>query len=309
MITSLATVALLTQLAQIPAPAPATDASTAVGPKEGSLVIVGGGQVGPEIVKRFVTLAGGKDAETVVIPTAAQNDPVDVKRAGARFAMAFGFKNVTVLHTRDRAEADSEGFAAPLKKARAVWFDGGRQWRLVDAFAGTRTQREIEAVLERGGVIGGSSAGATIQGSYLVRGARDGNDILMAKGYEQGFGYLRGVAIDQHLLPRNRADDLVQVVGAHPELLGIGIDESTAVVVEGDRFEVIGRGVVGIYDGKDHDGKRYYFLAPGERFDLKRRHRLSAQTDLRPVVGPRPAGPSGTTPLDGEPAGEPSPRR
>ena len=128
-------------------------------------------------------------------------------------ARAFGFKNVTVLHTRDRAEADSEGFVAPLKKARAVWFNGGRQWRIVDAFAGTRTQREIEAVLEHGGVIGGSSAGATIQGSYLVRGARDGNDILMAKGHEQGFGYLRGVAIDQHILPRNRAADLVQVVG------------------------------------------------------------------------------------------------
>ena len=67
---------------------------------------------------------------------------------------------------------------------------------------GTRTQREIEAVLARGGVIGGSSAGATIQGSYLVRGAREGNQIMMAKGYEQGFGYLRGVAIDQHLLAR-----------------------------------------------------------------------------------------------------------
>ena len=194
--------------APTPPPAPAT-----VGPKEGSLVIVGGGQIGPEIIRRFVTLAGGKDAEVVVIPTAAEDDPVDVKRVGERFTRAFGFKNVTVLHTRDRAEADSEGFVAPLKKARAVWFDGGRQWRMVDSYLGTRTQREIEAVLSRGGVIGGSSAGATIQGSYLVRGAREGNDILMAKGYEQGFGYLRGVAIDQHILPRNRAADLVQVSG------------------------------------------------------------------------------------------------
>jgi cyanophycinase len=153
-------------------------------------------------------------------------------------------------------------------------------------------------VLERGGVIGGSSAGATIQGSYLVRGARDGNDILMAKGYEQGFGYLRGVAIDQHILPRHRTDDLVQVIGAHPELLGLGIDESTAVVVEGDRFEVIGRGVVGVYDGKNHDGKRYYFLAPGERFDLKERHRVSSganeppRSRTRPTPAGRPASPA-----------------
>jgi cyanophycinase len=307
MIASGMILASLALLAQEPAPANLVPPAT-VGPRSGSLVVVGGGQIGPEISKRFVTLAGGPDSEVVVIPTAAEDDPVDVKRVAEGFARAFGFKNVTVLHTRDRAEADSDGFVAPLRKAKAVWFNGGRQWRIVDAFAGTKTQREIEAVLERGGVIGGSSAGATIQGSYLVRGARDGNDILMAKGYEQGFGYLRGVAIDQHILPRRRADDLVQVIGAHPELLGLGIDESTAIVVEGDRFEVIGRGVVGIYDGKDHDGKRYYFLAPGERFDLKNRRRLPAETNASPGPGPRSTEP-GRTPAPGQPLGETTPGR
>ena len=190
-------------------------------------------------------------------------------------------KNVTVLHTRDRAEADTEAFVAPLKTARGVWFGGGRQWRLVDAYMGTRTQREIEAVLARGGVIGGWSAGATIQGSYLVRGAREGNQIMMAKGYEEGFGYLRGVAIDQHLLVRGRQDDLVEVIDKKPDLLGLGIDEPTAIVVKGDRFEVIGQSVVGIYDGKDHDGKRYYFLAPGEQFDLRSRKRVSGDFGLK----------------------------
>jgi cyanophycinase len=312
MITILAVMATLASLAQNPAPAdavPAVSAPTAVGPRQGALVIVGGGQLGPEIVKRFVTLAGGKDADVVVIPTAAENDPVDAKRVAEGFSRSFGFKNVTVIHTRDRAEADSEGFVAPLKKARAVWFNGGRQWRIVDSYLGTRTQHEIEAVLERGGVIGGSSAGATIQGSYLIRGARDGNDILMAKGYEQGFGYLRGVAIDQHILPRNRADDLVQVIGAHPEILGLGIDESTAVVVEGDRFEVIGRGVVGVYDGKNHDGKRYYFLAPGERYDLKERRRVSSGANGPPPSRPRPS-PSGrpASTAAGPPAEQSPPR-
>ena len=291
MMTSLALIASLALAAQEPAQAAqAEPPPTVVGPRRGALVVVGGGQVGPEIVKRFVTLAGGKDAEVVVVPTAAENDPVDVKRTGEGFSRAFGFGHVSVLHTRDRAEADAEAFVAPLKTARAVWFNGGRQWRIVDAFLGTRAQREIEAVLDRGGVIGGSSAGATIQGSYLVRGARDGNDILMAKGYEEGFGYLRGVAVDQHILPRRRADDLVQVIGAHPDLLGLGIDESTAVVVEGDRFEVIGRGVVGVYDGKDHDGRRYYFLAPGERFDLRRRRRLPADADPAPRPSPGRSG-------------------
>ena len=127
----------------------------------------------------------------MVIPTATENDDVDASRRRRTFTRRFGVKNVTVLHTRDRAEADTEVFVAPLKTARGVWFGGGRQWRLVDAYMGTRTQREIEAVLARGGVIGGSSAGATIQGSYLVRGAREGNHIMMAQGYEKGFGYLQ----------------------------------------------------------------------------------------------------------------------
>jgi cyanophycinase len=248
--------------------------SPVVGPASGTLIVDGGGETN-ESIRRFVSLAGGPDAEIVLIPTALESDSIDLKRQKQAFSRRFSAKHVTVLHTRDRTLADTEEFVAPLKKARGVWFGGGRQWRLVDAYLGTRTQREIESVLARGGVIGGSSAGATIQGSYLVRGAREGNHIMMAKGYEQGFGYLRGVAVDQHLLARGRADDLVEVIDKKPELLGIGLDEPAAIVVRGDRMEVIGRSVVGIYDGKDHDGKRYYFLAPGEQFDLKLRKRVA----------------------------------
>ena len=259
-----------------------------VGPKGGSLVIVGGGEVVPEIVRRFVDLAGGPDAEVVLIPTATESEVFDTRRFYDSFTKEFGFKHVTVLHTRDRCQADSEGFVAPLKTARGVWFTGGRQWRLVDAYMGTRTQKAIEAVLERGGVIGGTSAGATIQGSYLVRGAREGNQIMMAKGYEAGFGYLRGVAIDQHLIVRKRVEDLVAVVDTHPELLGLGIDEATAVVAKGDEFEVIGRSKVAIYDGRDHGGKRYYFLAAGDRFDLQERKPVGA--DAPDPANPDPDG-------------------
>jgi cyanophycinase len=247
------------------------------GPAEGALVIVGGGKMGPEIPKRFVSLAGGADAEVVLIPAAGESAEA-AQRLRDSFAGSFGLKHVTVLHTEDRAEADSESFVAPLKTARGVWFGGGRHWRLVDSYLNTRTQREVEAVLKRGGVVGGTSAGATILGSFLVRGAREGNHIMVAKDYTEGFGYLKGVAIDQHILPRGRADDLVPVVQANPGLLGLGIDESTAVVVQGNSLQVIGRGVVGIYDGKEHDGKQYYFLAPGEHFDLKARRRAEARS-------------------------------
>ena len=137
---------------------------------------------------------------------------------------------------------------------------------------------------------------ATIQGSYLVRGAREGNHIMMAKGYEEGFGYLRGVAIDQHLIVRGRQDDLVGVIEKKPGLLGIGLDEPTAIVVKGDRFLVVGRTVVGIYDGHDHDGKPYYFLAAGDQFDLRTRRRVTGDFGLRVEVSPVRARPSAPEP-------------
>ncbi len=236
-----------------------------VGPSKGSLVVVGGGAVGPEISSRFLELAGGKDALIVVIPTADEKEPVPDAKPG--FLVQAGATNIKVLHTRDRKVADSAEFVAALLKARAVWFDGGRQWRLVDAYLGTRTQQEIEHVLERGGVIGGSSAGATIQGSYLVRGARAGNALMMAPGYEKGFGYLKNVAVDQHIIRRHREKDLAEVVAKHPELLGIGIDEGTAIVVREDDFEVVGVSKVAVHQ----HGREFYFLSAGDRFDLRKR--------------------------------------
>ncbi len=249
----------------------------AAGPSRGTLVIVGGGKIGPEIVQRFIQLAGGLNAPVVYIPTAEDGEPK--RDAAATFLATAGMTSVTVLHTRDSKIANSSEFIAPLKRARGVWLSGGRQWRLVDSYLHTRTEQEIHRVLERGGVVGGTSAGATIQGSYLVRGARAGNTIMMAPGYERGFGLIRGVAIDQHLITRHREDDLWPVVDAHPDLLGIGLDESTAIIVHGGQFEVIGPSKVAIYDAKhkpETGSKRYYFLSAGDRFDLKHRKLLAS---------------------------------
>jgi cyanophycinase len=236
-----------------------------VGPAKGTLIVIGGGAVGPEIRGRFLELAGGEDAPIVVIPTANEREDFSQDRKL--------FKNAILLHTRSRAVADSEEFVAPLKKVRGVYILGGRQWRLVDSYLGTRTQRELMAVLDRGGVIAGSSAGATIQGSYLVRGAREGNEIMMAKGYEEGFGFLKNVAVDQHLIKRKREKDLLPVIEAHPQLLGIGIDESTAIEVRGDRFKVLGVSKVAIYQ----HGKPYFFLNPGAQFDMPTRQRITSE--------------------------------
>jgi len=254
------------------------------GPEQGSLVIVGGAMRDPAILQRFFRLAGGVDAPVVVIPTAGGADSYDQSWPGLRSFTAGGATDVTLLHTYDREIADSEQFVAPLLRARGVWFTGGRQWRLADAYLGTRTEHEIRNVLARGGVIGGSSAGATIQGEYLARGDTGGNRVMMGD-HEVGFGFISGVAIDQHLLRRNRQFDLLEILQAHPELLGIGLDEDTAIVVQGNAFEVIGRSYVAIYDPRStiDSGGSFYFLAPGDRYNLSTRQAFRPQMSMQPL--------------------------
>jgi cyanophycinase len=220
---------------------------------------------------------GGGPARWVYVPTAT--DPVD-GCVPPSFTTTAG-ATVSVLHTRDRRVADSDTFVAPLRSATAVFFEGGRQWRLVDAYAGTRTEHELRAVLDRGGLISGTSAGATIQGSYLVRGSPLNNTILMSPGHERGFGYLANVAIDQHVVAWRRQNDLARVIAAHPGLLGIGIDEGTAAIVQQNTMTVIGCSVILITDGAVHDGKPYYALRRGTRFDL-----ASWTVIVFPVGGP-----------------------
>lgn len=258
-------------------------AAQEVGPARGALVLVGGAMRDPAIVERFIELAGGPEAPVVVIPTAGGAEHYDRYYPGLRAFRAAGAVNLTVLHTTDRAVAGDPAFSAPLREARGVWFPGGRQWRLADAYLDTRVQEEIAGVLRRGGVVGGSSAGATILGSYLVRGDTAANTVMMGD-HEVGFGFLRDTAVDQHLLRRNRHFDLIEVIEAHPRLLGIGIDEDTAIVVEGDQFEVLGRSYVVIYDHRRllDSGGRFYFLGAGDRYDLRRRQAYRMQRTARP---------------------------
>ncbi|MCG6956828.1 MAG: hypothetical protein LJF04_12635, partial [Gemmatimonadetes bacterium] len=111
-----------------------------------------------------------------------------------------------------------------------------------------------------------------------------GNEVMMGD-HQVGFGYLKNVGIDQHVLRRNRQFDLVQVVQAHPELLGIGLDENTAIVVHGDTFEVIGASYALIYDNQSTvgDGGKFYFLAPGDRYNMATRQATHAAATRRAV--------------------------
>lgn len=256
-------------------------ASISTGPQEGTLLIAGGGAIDP-IFERFIELAGEVDAPIVYIPTASGDIGDEAREARANGLQQLGATNVSILHTTDPKIADTESFAKPLRAARGVWFGGGRQWRLVDAYKNTLTETLFWNVLERGGVIGGSSAGATIQGSYLARGDTRNNQIMVGD-HEEGFGFISNVVIDQHHLARNRHFDMFAILDRYPHLLGIGIDEGTAIEVTGNELHVIGASYVAIYDGTfwSREGMRlkqlpesnrlFYFLRPGDRYSLAER--------------------------------------
>ncbi len=277
------------------------------GPTNGSLVIMGGG--GSEIENifgRFVELAGGKQAKIVIVPTAASSDDSydyanhrSLRMARERLALS----NVEVVHTHDRQEADTEEFAARVRTADGVWFTGGRQWRLADAYLGTLTEEAFHEVLQRGGVIGGSSAGATIQGSFLARGDTQGNS-LMVGDHQHGFAFVTDCAIDQHLVARGRQAGLIDVLTDpearmetsfdRGEMLGLGIDEDTAIIVQGNQLEVIGKpdGRLLVYDPRSWkvdtpDHKKYQTLFVGTKYDLASRARITTDRVVRASKRPR----------------------
>jgi cyanophycinase len=206
-------------------------------PKFGpNLIIVGGGTIPAEAKARFVELAGGKKAKIVVVPTASIDADKAEKRDGyLNQWRAFEPASLEPFHTRDRKLADDPAFAKSLREASAVWFSGGDQNRIIAAYRGTLVEKELHKLLERGGVIGGTSAGAAVMSDVMIQGGRDSQVKI-----GPGFGFLKGIVVDQHFTQRNRVGRLRVVLERHPHFAGLGIDEGTAVVVRGGRIEIIG---------------------------------------------------------------------
>ncbi|MDB5060473.1 MAG: peptidase dipeptidase [Mucilaginibacter sp.] len=263
--------------------------STKHGPEKGSLIIIGGNAGSQrDIWDKFTELAGGKDKAAIVVVTTASGDSAAFdKKDVDEVRKQTGIKNVTLLHTSDLKEANSEKFIAPIKNATGIYFVGGRQWRIADSYLNTLTHQAFIDLLNRGGVIAGSSAGASILGSFLWRGDTKGAQIEVGD-HTQGLGFLKNSAIDQHLLVRNREFALVDFIKKAPQLIGIGLNEATAVVVQRDTLQVIGKSFVAIYDyniiinnGEKHvvNGREdytasngpFFFLSEGQRYDLAKR--------------------------------------
>ncbi|HEV3022950.1 MAG TPA: cyanophycinase [Pirellulales bacterium] len=205
----------------------------------GALVICGGGDLPDEVYERFVDLAGGENARIVVIPTAYPFECIDDAIACHSSWFDLSVKSVDFLHAETREEADDEGFVGPLVNATGVWITGGDQGRLADIYRGTRAEREIKRILERGGVVGGTSAGASIMSRTMIRAGS-----LQEAVVDDGFALVSRTVIDQHFLIRSRQERLFNVLSTHRDQIGIGVDESTALFVQGSRLRVVGESIV-----------------------------------------------------------------
>lgn len=256
--------------------------ATTVGPPKGYLVLQGGGVFVPEIFARFLALAGGPKASIVLIPTATASSfagnvipPERLERMKTSMTQRFGQARVTVLHTLDRKVADSSEFVEPLRHATGVWVLGGDEDLLAKAYRGTRTERELDALVGRGGVVGGTSAGADIWAPFIFL-TPSGRDTVPLNDFAdylrpEGFGLLRDAVILPHFTERHLEVAPPKVLAIHPEVLVIGIDEATAIIVHGNRFEVAGEGNVSIYNSKDRAGEKPLVLKQAQWFDLAKR--------------------------------------
>lgn len=236
-----------------------------LGPVSGALVICGGGELPSEIEETFLELAGGDRAQIVVIPTATRFDVDDRLVESLQQRYAGRIQRVDLVHTRSREVADSEDFSRCLDEATAVWISGGNQNLLAEVYVGTRTEQRMHAVLQRGGVIAGTSAGAAIMSRVMIAGGRGAVPRLGT-----GLGFLPGTVVDQHFAERNRFDRLRSAVMASPGHVGLGVDEGTALVVQGRGVRVIGRSGVAVYlpkAGRQHP-ERWERLKAGETSDL-----------------------------------------
>lgn len=201
----------------------------------GALVVCGGGQMGDEVYDEFVRLAGGKNARIVVIPSAYAFSSMTAVRNRYAGWYEYDVRSLDFLDAQSRGQADTAAFAGALANATGVWFGGGMQSRLAALYAGTRAEVALHSVIERGGVIGGTSAGAAAMSQTMIHSGVGENVNL-----DRGLGFMSQTIVDQHFTQRNRHTRLLSALGEHPEQIGLGVDEGTAVVVQGNRLRVLG---------------------------------------------------------------------
>lgn len=249
-----------------------------------------------EILRRFVELAGDGSARIAILPTASE----EPEEAGEKYVGVFrdmGAADADWLRIGQRADANGEDAVRLLSEASGIFITGGDQTRLVALLAGTLSMDCIRQRNAEGVVVAGTSAGASIVCAHVLGGgtglAGNSNDAAARKGMVElvaGFGLLQDVIVDQHFSERGRLGRLLSVFAGNPGLLGIGLDENTAVLIDRDGvLETLGCGMVTVVDGRNATSDYYdrevgevltvvdshlFVLGPGRRFDLDARRPL-----------------------------------
>ena len=217
-----------------------------------TLFIIGGAEdrVGKAtVLRRYVRLAGGKQSRIVLIPTASsfQDDVVESYR---HVFSRLGAGEIGVVNPPNRASAHDEEAVALLDQATGIFMSGGSQLKLSQRFPGTPLGDALARAHDRGTVIGGTSAGASIMSQFMISMGEEGVTPLQRHGQlTAGLGLIQGVIIDQHFAQRSRYGRLMAMIAASPHLIGIGIDEDTAIEVRDRRtFTVHGSGAAFVLD-------------------------------------------------------------
>ena len=227
----------------------------------GPIMLIGGAEDklrGQRILKRFARLAGGPEANVVVVATASEMGE-QVLSLYERLFLELGVASVTGVHPQERGEADRASTAAPMSEATAVFLTGGNQLRLTSVIAGTRLHRGLHLAHDRGAVIAGTSAGASALASHMMAFGQPG--ATPRHGHVQtaaGLALVDGTIVDQHFEQRTRLGRLLAAIAQSPSLIGLGLDEDTAAVVHSNHsLEVIGRGSVTVVDGSRMETDAY----------------------------------------------------
>lgn len=273
----------------------------ATSPTAGPLYVIGGAEDKlrrRKVLRHFVEACGGQAARIAVVPTASSLGPEVIEIYSALFRR-LGAAEVVGLRPESRDEADDPGLSARLEDVTGVFMTGGNQLKLSAIINGTRFSTAIKQAHERGAVVGGTSAGASIQSSHMVAFGRGGSTPKQRMTQlTAGLGLITDCVIDQHFSQRNRYGRLLMLVAQSPNLLGLGVDEDTAAIIRpGHTLDVVGRGAVTIIDGlrmrsNAHEAKRtapllvsgasLHILPAGARFDLRGRS-LIAAPEVDPV--------------------------
>jgi cyanophycinase len=280
-------------------------AASVAGAPKGHLVLVGGGDKPKEAMAKFVELAGGQASPIVAIPTASE-EPDTGAYYVKLFKEEYGCTNVTALEIKTRDDAARPDYVELARKAGGIFFGGGDQSRITRALLDTLVGAAVAEAFDRGAVVGGTSAGTACQSALMITGEGDFK-VIRANSVEltRGLGFFRGVIVDQHFIARQRSNRLISVILEHPGLLGVGVDEDTAIWVRPDNtFTVIGSSCVVVLDakgatieretgGKGHDllgvhGLRVDVLLPGEAYDISKRAVIDAPPAAAPAGRGRP---------------------